>query len=230
MNNQSGYLSSERVNVESNLIRKVYGWMAVALGITGITSYVVAGNLTIQNLLLTNSLFLWGLLLIQFGLVIFLSARVMKMSLSTASVMFVLYSFLTGVVFSLLFTMYTKESLGTTFFITGALFGVMSLYGWTTKKDLTSAGSLLFMGLIGIIIASVVNIFLKSTVLYWLTTYVGVFIFIGLVAYDTQKLKQLALLEDSESRSKLAIVGALSLYLDFINLFLMLLRIFGRRN
>ncbi|MGL5920939.1 MAG: Bax inhibitor-1/YccA family protein, partial [Bacteroidales bacterium] len=210
--------------------RRVYGWMTIALGITGVTSYIVAGNLTIQNLLLTNAWFSWGLLLLQLGMVIYLSARVMKMSLNTASVMFVLYSFVTGVVFSLLFTMYTKESLATTFFITAALFGVMSLYGWTTKRDLTSMGSILFMGLIGIIIASVVNIFLKSTMLYWITTYVGVFIFIGLVVYDTQKLKQLAGMADSESRSKLAIIGALSLYLDFINLFLMLLRIFGRRE
>lgn len=230
MNNQSGYLSSERVNTASDLIRRVYGWMTIALGITGLTSYVVAGNLTIQNLLLTNAWFSWGLLFLQLGMVIYLSARVMKMSLNTASVMFVLYSFVTGIVFSLLFTMYTKESLATTFFITGALFGVMSLYGWTTKRDLTSMGSILFMGLIGIIIASVVNIFLKSTMLYWITTYVGVFIFIGLVVYDTQKLKQLAGMADSDSRSKLAIIGALSLYLDFINLFLMLLRIFGRRN
>lgn len=230
MNDQSGYLSSERVNTASDLIRRVYGWMTIALGITGVTSYIVAGNLTIQNLLLTNAWFSWGLLLLQLGMVIYLSARVMKMSLNTASVMFVLYSFVTGIVFSLLFTMYTKESLATTFFITGALFGVMSLYGWTTKRDLTSMGSILFMGLIGIIIASVVNIFLKSTMLYWITTYVGVFIFIGLVVYDTQKLKQLAGMADSESRSKLAIIGALSLYLDFINLFLMLLRIFGRRN
>lgn len=230
MNNQSGYLSSERVNTASDLMRRVYGWMTIALGITGITSYIVAGNLTIQNLLLTNAWFSWGLLLVQLGMVFYLSARVMKMSLSTASVMFVLYSFVTGIVFSLLFTMYTKESLATTFFITGALFGVMSLYGWTTKRDLTSMGSILFMALIGIIIASVVNIFLKSTMLYWITTYVGVFIFIGLVVYDTQKLKQLAGMADSESRSKLAIIGALSLYLDFINLFLMLLRIFGRRN
>lgn len=230
MNNQSGYLSSERVNTASDLIRRVYGWMTIALGITGLTSYVVAGNITIQNLLLTNAWFSWGLLFLQLGMVIYLSARVMKMSLNTASVMFVLYSFVTGIVFSLLFTMYTKESLATTFFITGALFGVMSLYGWTTKRDLTSMGSILFMGLIGIIIASVVNIFLKSTMLYWITTYVGVFIFIGLVVYDTQKLKQLAGMADSDSRSKLAIIGALSLYLDFINLFLMLLRIFGRRN
>lgn len=230
MNNQSGYLSSDRVNTASDLMRRVYGWMTIALGITGITSYIVAGNLTIQNLLLTNAWFSWGLLLVQLGMVFYLSARVMKMSLSTASVMFVLYSFVTGIVFSLLFTMYTKESLATTFFITGALFGVMSLYGWTTKRDLTSMGSILFMALIGIIIASVVNIFLKSTMLYWITTYVGVFIFIGLVVYDTQKLKQLAGMADSESRSKLAIIGALSLYLDFINLFLMLLRIFGRRN
>ncbi|MGL4331682.1 MAG: Bax inhibitor-1/YccA family protein, partial [Bacteroidales bacterium] len=152
MNDQSGYLSSERVNTASDLIRRVYGWMTIALGITGVTSYIVAGNLTIQNLLLTNAWFSWGLLLLQLGMVIYLSARVMKMSLNTASVMFVLYSFVTGVVFSLLFTMYTKESLATTFFITAALFGVMSLYGWTTKRDLTSMGSILFMGLIGIII------------------------------------------------------------------------------
>lgn len=230
MNNDYGYLSSDRVKTQSNLIQKVYGWMAAALVVTGVTSYVVAGNQTIQNLLFSNPWFTWGLFFVQLGLVIFLSARVMKMSAATASAMFIVYSFVTGVVLSLLFTLYTKESLASTFFISAALFGVMTLYGWTTKKDLTSAGSLFFMGLIGVIIASVVNIFLKSTVLYWITTYIGVFIFVGLIAYDTQKLKQLAGMETSETSSKLAIIGALSLYLDFINLFLLLLRIFGRRN
>ncbi|MGL5786557.1 MAG: Bax inhibitor-1/YccA family protein [Bacteroidales bacterium] len=230
MNNDYGYLSSDRVKTQSNLIQKVYGWMAAALVVTGVTSFVVAGNQTIQNLLFSNPWFTWGLFFVQLGLVIFLSARVMKMSAATASAMFIVYSFVTGVVLSLLFTLYTKESLASTFFISAALFGVMTLYGWTTKKDLTSAGSLFFMGLIGVIIASVVNIFLKSTVLYWITTYIGVFIFVGLIAYDTQKLKQLAGMETSETSSKLAIIGALSLYLDFINLFLLLLRIFGRRN
>lgn len=230
MNNDYGYLSSDRVRTQSNLIQKVYGWMAAALVVTGVTSYVVAGNQTIQNLLFSNPWFTWGLFFIQLGLVIILSARVMKMSVGAASAMFVVYSFVTGIVLSLLFTLYTKESLATTFFITAALFGVMTLYGWTTKKDLTSAGSLFFMGLVGVIIASVVNIFLKSTVLYWITTYIGVFIFVGLIAYDTQKLKQLAGMETSDNSSKLAVIGALSLYLDFINLFLLLLRIFGRRN
>ncbi|MGL5730856.1 MAG: Bax inhibitor-1/YccA family protein [Bacteroidales bacterium] len=214
----------------SALIRKVYGWMSIALLITGATAALVANNHNVINYLMTNSWAFWGLFILQLGMVIFLSARVEKMSVTTASTVFILYSFITGVTFSMLFMIYTTESIASTFFITASVFAVMSIFGFMTKKDLTSVGSLSFMALIGIIIASVVNIFLHSTTLYWIITYVGVLIFVGLIAYDTQKLKTLALVQGEEMKSKLAILGALTLYLDFINLFLMLLRIFGRRN
>lgn len=214
----------------SALIRKVYGWMSIALLITGATAALVANNHTVINYLMTNSWAFWGLFIAQLGMVIYLSARVEKMSVSTASTVFILYSFLTGVTFSMLFLVYTAESIASTFFITASVFAIMSIFGFVTKKDLTSIGSLSFMALIGIIIASVVNIFLHSTTVYWIITYVGVLVFVGLIAYDTQKLKTLALVQGEEMKSKLAILGALTLYLDFINLFLMLLRIFGRRN
>jgi FtsH-binding integral membrane protein len=154
------------------------------------------------------------------------------MSSQVATIIFVVYSVLTGFIFSTLFLVYTSGSLATTFLITGSMFAVMSIYGWTTGKDLTKFGSLLFMLLIGLIIASIVNIFLGSTMLYWIATYVGIFIFTGLIAYDTQKLKNLGayVQEGTEEHRKGAIMGALSLYLDFINLFLMLLRIFGSRR
>ena len=141
-----------------------------------------------------------------------------------------LYSVLTGMTFSVFFLVFTAESIASTFFITAGTFAVMSIYGYVTKSDLTKIGNLCLMALIGILIASVVNIFLKSETMYWIVTYAGVLIFTGLIAYDTQKIKALATLENNEHTQKLAICGALSLYLDFINLFIMLLRIFGQRK
>jgi FtsH-binding integral membrane protein len=161
-----------------------------------------------------------------------LAGWIKKMSSQTATAIFIIYSILTGFVFSGLFLIYTAGSLASTFLITGGMFAVMSIYGWTTGNDLTKLGSLLIMLLIGLIIASIVNIFLGSTMLYWISTYVGIFIFTGLIAYDTQKIKDMGahVEEGTEEHRKGAIIGALSLYLDFINLFLMLLRIFGSKR
>ncbi len=170
------------------------------------------------------------LLFAQLGLVWAISAKVTSFSLPTLSGLFMLYSVLTGVTFSVYFLAFTAESIASTFFITAGTFAIMSIYGFVTKRDLTRLGNLAFMALIGIVIASVVNIFLHSSVLNWIVTYVGVLVFVGLVAWDTQKIKALVALEDNEFTQKLAIAGALSLYLDFINLFIMLLRIFGQRK
>ncbi len=172
------------------------------------------------------------LVIAQLGLVIGLSAAINKLSTTVATAMFFLYSALTGITLSSIFLVYTHESLTSTFVITAGTFGAMSFYGYLTKKDLTSMGNLAFMGLIGIIIASVVNIFVKSTFIYTATTYIGVLVFVGLTAYDAQKIKQMArfLNPESSEEQKGAIIGALRLYLDFINLFLMLLRLLGRRR
>jgi FtsH-binding integral membrane protein len=168
----------------------------------------------------------------QLGLVVYLSGWIQNMSASKAMGIFILYSGLTGLTFSFIFLAYTMSSIASTFMVTAGTFAAMSIYGYTTKKDLTSWGSFLFMGLIGIIIASVVNIFLGSETIYWLVTYAGVLIFVGLTAYDTQKIKEMNILgnEGTEEDTKEAISGALRLYLDFINLFLMLLRIMGDRR
>lgn len=212
------------------LIRNVYIWMSVALLITGATATLVAGTPAFIEAIFTNQILFWGLLIAQFGLVMAITAKVNSFSLNVLSAMFMLYSFLTGVTFSVFFFVYTAESIASTFFVTAGTFAAMSIYGYVTKKDLTKIGNLCMMALLGLIIASVVNIFLDSETLYWVTTYIGVLIFVGLIAYDTQKLKALATLDSNEQTQKLAICGALSLYLDFINLFLMLLRILGKRR
>lgn len=214
----------------NTLIRSVYIWMCTALLLTGATATLVAGSPKIMEIVYSSNMFFWGLLIAQFGLVWAISAKVASFSLPTLSGLFMLYSVLTGVTFSVFFLAFTSESIASTSFITAGTFAVMSLYGYFTKSDLTKLGNLLLMALIGIIIASVVNIFLKSETMYWIVTYVGVVIFVGLIAYDTQKIKALAQAEENEMTQKLAICGALSLYLDFINLFIMLLRIFGQRK
>jgi FtsH-binding integral membrane protein len=214
------------------LMRKTYLWMSMALVITGLTAYVVATNAAISSYLFMHSQLIWVLFLAEIGLVIGLSAAIRKISLSTATLMFVAYAALNGITFSSLFYVYTMGSLASTFFITAGTFGAMSLVGFFTKTDLSSMGKILLMALIGLIIASVVNIFVASSGLEMLMTYLGVLIFVGLTAYDTQKIKQMFLMapDASESTQKYAVLGALTLYLDFINLFLYLLRIFGRRE
>lgn len=218
------------VATTNTLVRSVYMWMCTALLLTGATASLVAGSETLINFILGSKIVFYGLLIAELALVWVVSSKVTQLSLPTLSGLFMLYSVLTGMTFSIYFLVFTTESIASTFFITAGTFAVMSIYGYVTKSDLTKIGNLCFMALIGLIIASVVNIFLKSEMMYWIVTYVGVLIFIGLIAYDTQKIKALATADNNEFTQKLAICGALALYLDFINLFIMLLRIFGQRK
>lgn len=211
---------------------RVYNWMTAGLGITGFMAFYISNSPMIMNIIFGNAIIPIVLIIAQIGLVFWLASRVMEMSANQATGVFMLYAGLTGITFSAIFLTYTASSITSTFLVTAGTFGAMSLYGYTTKKDLTSWGSFLFMGLIGIIIASVVNIFMQSTMMHIIITYVGVLIFIGLTAYDTQKIKEMNILgnEGTDEDTKEAIRGALTLYLDFINLFLMLLRLMGDRR
>lgn len=206
--------------------------MTLALALTGFVAYRAAQSDAIINTLVQSPFALIILFVIEIGIVWWLSANIQTISSNMAIGMFLLYSALNGVTLSLLLLVYTGASVASTFFITAATFGVMSAYGYFTEKDLSGWGNLLFMGLIGIIIASVVNIFLQSSGMYYLISYIGVLIFVGLTAYDTQKLKRMSLEVDanSEEGRKGAIMGALALYLDFINMFIFLLRILGDRR
>lgn len=217
---------------QQRFMTKVYAWMSLALVITGYVAMWTASTPELVNLIFSNQLILIVLLLIEFAMVARLASAIGKMTASTATLVFLLYSLLNGVTLSAVFVAFTAESIASTFYITAGTFGLMSLYGYFTKSDLTKWGNLLFMGLIGIIVASVVNFFFHSEMIYWITTYAGVLIFVGLTAYDTQKIKRMNIIgnEGTEEDKKEAIMGALTLYLDFINLFLFLLRIFGRRK
>lgn len=217
---------------QQRFITKVYGWMSFALIITGLVAMWTASTPELVNLIFGNKILFFALIIIEFILVASLVSIVQKISAFTATIIFILYSVLNGVTLSAIFLVYTRESLATTFYITAGTFGVMSIYGYFTKTDLTKLGNLLIMALIGLIIASVINIFLNSEAIYWITTYVGVLIFVGLTAYDTQKIKKMNIIgnEGTDEDKKEAIMGALTLYLDFINLFLFLLRIFGKRK
>ena len=214
------------------LMRKVYVWMTLALALTGFTAYGVATSPGIITALYSNSVLLWGLVIAEFAIVFGVSAAINRLSLTTATLLFVLYSVINGALFSSIFLVYTMSSIASVFFITAGTFGVMALIGYTTKKDLSSMGKILFMALIGIIIATIVNIFLKSSGLEMIVSYLGVLIFVGLTAYDTQKIKNMLMMapDASEASQKIALLGALNLYLDFINLLIYLLRIFGRRE
>ena len=225
-------LPSSQVQVRVNtFIRSVYNWMAIGLALTGIIAYYVSHNETLVRLIFGNQLLFFGLIIGELALVFYISARIQKIQASTATALFVLYSVLNGATLSFIFLVYTASSITSTFFICAATFVACSVYGWTTKRDLTSLGGFLTMGLIGIIIASVVNMFLRSTGMSMIISYIGVLVFVGLTAYDTQHLKTMALNQPADLEAgvirKGAIMGALKLYLDFINLFLMLLRIFG---
>lgn len=215
------------------LMGKVYLWMTLALAVTGLTSlYVASSPGLVQSIFASRGTF-WLLVIAELALVFILSARIMKISFSTAGIMFALYSVLNGVTMSFIFIAYTSTSIATAFFVTAGMFAAMSFIGFVTKKDLSSFGSFFTMALIGLIIASVVNIFLNSSVMYWIITYVGVLLFVGLTAYDTQKIKQMLIEygdEVNDSTQKLALIGSLSLYLDFINLFLYILRLFGNNK
>ena len=223
-NAQSGYLA---------ILKNVYLWMTLALGISGVTAIAVANSPQLLELLYDNGLALFIVFIAQLGLVWLISARISSMSINTATALFIAYSILTGVTLASIFIVFTQESIASVFFISAGTFAAISLYGYTTKRDLSNWRTYLLMGLIGLIIASVVNWFMHSEMLYWIISYVGVLVFVGLTAYDTQKIKQMALVsynQEGEISQKIALLGALTLYLDFINLFIYLLRIFGRRK
>ena len=217
-----------RVN---EFIRSVYNWMAIGLALTGFVAYYVANTPALVEVIFGNRLLFFGLIIGELALVFMISARIQKMQASTATALFVLYSILNGATLSFIFLVYTASSITSTFFICAATFVACSIYGWTTKRDLTSMGGFMTMGLIGIIIASVVNLFFRSSAMSMIISYIGVIVFVGLTAYDTQHLKTMALNQPDDLEAgvvrKGAILGALKLYLDFINLFLMLLRILG---
>lgn len=220
-----------RVN---EFVRSVYNWMAIGLALTGFVAFYVSKSPSLVQLIFGNPLILIVFILAYFGLVMYLSGRINKISAGTATSLFILYSALTGVLLASVFLVYTAESIASTFFICAGTFVGCSIYGWTTKKDLTSWRGFLMMGLIGIVIAILVNMFIRSSAMSMIIGCIGVIVFVGLTAYDTQKLKNMALTQpaglDGGVIRKGAILGALSLYLDFVNLFLMLLRIFGQRR
>ena len=214
------------------LMRKVYVWMSLALIITGITAYGVASSPGLITAFYTNRMLMWGVIIAEFALVFALSAAINRLSLSVATLLFVVYSVLNGVMFSSIFLVYTMSSVANVFFITAGTFAAMAAYGYFTKSNLTTLGKYLLMALIGLVIATVVNIFVGSSMLSLVISYAGVLIFVGLTAYDSQKIKQMLAqqVDADETAQKIALFGALTLYLDFINLFLYLLRLLGNRR
>lgn len=237
MNNYN-YLGQERSidlsQTFSVLMRNVYTWMAAGLLMTALTALIVADNYSIMYAIATTPVLMWGLFIAEIAMVLILSARIMKMSFLTAGLLFAAYAILNGVTMAFIFAVYTTASIAQTFFITAGTFAGMSIVGFTTKKDLSTMGRLLFMLLIGLIIATIVNIFADISWLGMLINYVGVLIFVGLTAYDTQKIKQMLQTYSeagvTDQTNKIALLGSLTLYLDFINLFLFILRIFGDRK
>ncbi|AZO96683.1 Bax inhibitor-1/YccA family protein [Halocella sp. SP3-1] len=211
---------------------KVYGWMFLALMITALVALITASSETILMMVYGNQVVFFGMIIVQMILVWSLSSRMHKISVTTATISYFIYSILNGLLLSVIFLAFTTGSIAATFFITASIFGIMSIYGYFTDKDLTSVGNICLMGLIGIIIASLVNMFLHSTTLYWIITYIAVIVFTALAAFDTQKIKQMNVIGDegTDQDKKQSILGALILYIDFINLFLQLLKIFGKSN
>lgn len=211
----------------SQVMRKVFTKMFLAMVITAISAFVVLSSPALLTAIFSNSLIYWGLLIAEIVMVIALSASINKLSKTGASVLFYVYSILNGVTLSCIALVYTASSIGLTFAITAGVFAVMAIYGYVTKNDLTKFGSYLTMALFGLIICIVVNLFMQSSKMEWIISFAGVVIFIGLTAWDVQKIKRMAAMTDYNNADKLATIGALSLYLDFINLFLYLLRFFG---
>ena len=227
------FYSAERVadaSYVSRIMKRVYLKMFLAMIVTAVTSYVCMNVPAVFLTLMSNSGLYFGLLIAEVVLVFVLAGALNKLSSPVASLIFYVYSILNGVVLSAILAAYTASSVFSTFVITAAVFGTMTVYGYVTKSDLSRVGTFLFMALIGLIICTIVNIFMKSSTMEWIISFAGVVIFIGLTAWDTQKIKQMAAMTDGSQAGKLATIGALSLYLDFVNLFLYLLRFFGNRE
>ena len=229
-NSYDSYKSTATSSVLSTVMRKVYVRMFLALVVTAFTALYVASSPALLTTILGSRAIFFGLIIAELAVVFILSGRIHKLSTATAALLFYLYAILNGVVFSSIFVVYELGSIAYTFFITAGVFGAMSVYGLVTKNDMTRFGSYCVMALFGLIIATVVNIFVASSTLDWIISFVGVALFIGLTAWDTQKIKNAAYEVEPSQMGKLATIGALSLYLDFINLFLYLLRFFGRSN
>ncbi len=225
-------IGRESAASESSFLAQVFFWMSMGLGLTGLVAGWMALNPSLIAAFVRNTGLLWTIFFVQLGIVFWLSSQVMRLNLMTATAGFSIYATLNGIIFSSIFLIYTGASIASTFLVTAGMFAAVSLYGFTTKRDLTSAGSFAFMALIGVIIGSLVNLFLKSAVFYWVMTYVGIGVFTILTAYDVQKLKLIHQqgFESGEVIRKMALLGALTLYLDFINMFLLLLRVMGRRK
>jgi FtsH-binding integral membrane protein len=223
----SPFSSTERV---STFLRAVYGWMCAGLGVTAMTAWFIASSPGLVVAIATNRPLFWGLVIAQLGIVLVLSARVQKLAASTASLLFIVYSALTGVTISFVLLAFTGESVTSTFLVTAGMFGGLALYGTSTKRSLDGLGQFLFMGLLGVVLASFVGMFWHSDGLQFVISFIGVIVFTGLTAYDAQRLKTMALAMPEGQTGSYAIVGALALYLDFINLFLFLLRFLGNRR
>ncbi|MFQ0992471.1 Bax inhibitor-1/YccA family protein [Gilliamella apicola] len=226
----NGLINEQAGSRVQTYMSHVYGWMTVGLLLTALVAWFASSNMALIQLLYKG---MWVLLIAELALVFVISGMINRLSGAAATTLFMLYSVLNGCTFSIYFLVYTSSSIASVFFITAGMFGALAFYGYTTKRDLSGFGRFLFMGLIGLIIASLVNMFMHSEPLMWAVTYIGVFVFAGLTAYDTQKLKELGdgLPQDNQNIfRRYVILGALQLYLDFINLFIMLLRIFADRR
>ena len=235
MDNYNGYNyddgAIDRKSALSAQMARVFGWMFIGLIITGMTAMYTATSETMIRMLYSSRFTFLGFIILEFVFVWFISSRVMHMEYGMAAAAFIMYSVLNGITLSVIFLAYTGSSVALAFFMTAGFFGFMCVYGLVTKTDLTSLGSLFLMGLIGLIIVSVVNIFLQSSTLYWIISFVGVAIFLGLTAYDSQKIKAISMqYTGTEKERNVAVLGALILYLDFVNLFLYILRILGKRR
>lgn len=226
------YVDAQTTAIRNEVMNRVYAWMTAGLLVTGAVAMFVANSTALTNLIFGNPFLFFGLFIIQIVAVMGLSAGINRLSPAVATAIFMGYAAINGLTLSAIFLAYTATSIASTFFVTAGTFGAMSLYGYTTKRDLSGVGNFAFMALIGLLLASIVNIFWANSVLYWIITYAGVLIFVALTAWDTQKIKKLAAqVSDETTAGRVAVIGALTLYLDFINLFLFLLRIFGgRRN
>lgn len=232
--NRNEVFTPARIDAATIFLAKVFNWMAIGLGLTGITAFMVAYSDAAKQLIFGNQIIFYGLIFGELGMVIYLSARIQKLSAQAATGLFVAYSVLNGATLAAIFLAYTSTSIASTFFIAASMFVVMAAYGTVTKKDLSSMGSFLFMGLIGMIIAAVVNMIIGSPMLSWVISAIGVLVFTGLTAYDVQKISHIGasgIMDSGEAAiRKGAIMGALALYLDFINLFLSLLHLLGDRR
>lgn len=225
------YTSADTTALRNGVMNQVYAWMTAGLLVTGAVASFVAGSEQLTALIFGNPLLFFGLFIVQIVAVLGLSAGINRLSPAVATAIFIGYAALNGLTFAAIFLAYTAASIASTFFVTAGTFGAMSLYGYTTKRDLSSVGNIAVMALIGLLIASVVNMFLRSEAFYWILTYAGVLIFVALTAWDTQKIKRMSQqVSDETSAGRIAVIGALTLYLDFINLFIYLLRILGVRR